>query len=128
MKNTNDKLSKGLKRAAGAVLVACSYALFTTGVAFADSEAGFIMVGGGESESGGPTMSGGENDSNVLWGGSATESGGATDSGAESESGGATQSESATETGGATQSGAETEATFGGGESNLGKYVQYYGK
>ena len=96
--------------------------------AFAESEAGGFVFGGGTSESGGAYMSGASAESGgPLWGASTTESGGATDTGAESESGGVAGSASTTESGGETMTGAESEATYDGGNINYGAYVKYYG-
>ena len=83
--------------------------------AFADSEAGFFVMGGG-SESGGVYSTGAESESGgAMNSGSSSESGGATNSGAESESGGVFQTGAESGTGGVRAVGSETEAdpTFG---------------
>jgi len=95
--------------------------------AHADSEAGFIMVGGGESESGGWGSAGESESTGIHWGAN-SESGGPFDTGAESDSGGALQSEASSQSGGALNSGSSSEASVGGTERSWGKYVQYYGR
>jgi hypothetical protein len=115
--------------------LAATLILLTTAIpAMADSEAGFIFLGGGDSESGGVYGSGAESESGGAGAsGAESESGGARDSGAESESGGALNSGGSTESGGATASGASSEAIEGGNDANFGKggnwgqYVHYYG-
>lgn len=102
--------------------------LATAVPAMADSEAGFIFLGGGDSESGGVYGAGAESESGgAANSGAESESGGARDSGAESESGGALNSGDSTESGGATASGASSDAIEGGGDRNWGQYVHYYG-
>ncbi len=96
------------------------------GAARADSEAGFIMVGGGESASGGVGSAGETESGGYKWGES--ESGGPLDTGAESDSGGALQSEASSQSGGAYASGASSSAVWGGNENSVGRYVQYYGR
>lgn len=103
--------------------------LSLTNVAMADSEAGFIMVGGGDSASGGVGSAGSTESGGYQWGNS--ESGGPMDTGAESDSGGVLQSEASSQSGGVYDTGSSSSAVWGGTENsvaNTGRYVQYYGR
>ena len=122
MKQTN----KSLRTLVFGMALAALASLSLLGTAKADSEAGFIMVGGGESESGGVGSAGSTESGGYHWG--ETESGGPMDTGAESDSGGVLQSEASSQSGGAYDSGASSQAVFGGGENTVGRYVQYYGQ
>jgi hypothetical protein len=105
-----------------ALSLACAFSLYTAGSALADSESGgFIMVGGGDSESGG-----------VYGAGGSSEAGGVLNSGAETETGGVMGNGSESESGGVMSSGSESEAGLGhdsstesGGE--VSGYVPNYG-
>jgi hypothetical protein len=105
-----------------ALSLACAFSLYTAGSALADSESGgFVMVGGGDSESGG-----------VYGAGGSSESGGVLNSGGESDSGGVRQNGSESESGGVMSNGSESEAGLGhdsstesGGE--VSGYVPNYG-
>ena len=121
--------SKSLKTLFFSMALATVASLSLSNAAMADSEAGFIMVGGGESESGGVGSAGSTESGGYQWGNS--ESGGPLDTGAESDSGGALQSEASSQSGGATSAGSSSEAVWGGSEntvSSMGRYVQYYGR
>lgn len=121
---------KRLKLYSSALIAAVAFLSAASLPAFAGSEAGGFVYGGGSSESGGFYMSGAEsNTQGILWGvgGRDSESGGVNMSGAESISGGVTRSASSTESGGATMSGSESMASVGADEENLGHYVHYYG-
>jgi hypothetical protein len=104
--------------------LACAFSLYTAGSALAESESGgFIMVGGGDTESGG-----------VYGAGGSTESGGVYSSGAESETGGVRQNGSESESGGVMSNGSESEAGLGhdsssesGGQPIAGDYNPHYG-
>lgn len=120
--------SKSLKTLFFSMALAAVATLSLTTVAMADSEAGFIMIGSG-SESGGVGSAGSTESGGYQWGNS--ESGGPLDTGAESDSGGALQSEASSQSGGALNSGASSKAIWGGSDdtiSNMGRYVQYYGR
>lgn len=121
--------SKSLKTLFFSMALAAVASLSLSNVAMADSEAGFIMVGGGSSESGGVGSAGTTESGGYQWGNS--ESGGPMDTGAESDSGGVLQSEASSQSGGALNSGGSSGAIWGGSEntvSSLGRYVQYYGR
>jgi hypothetical protein len=117
--------SKSLKTLVFAMALASVASLSLTTVAMADSEAGFIMVGGGESASGGVGSAGETESGGYHWGES--ESGGPMDTGAESDSGGALQSEASSQSGGAYSAGSSSSAVWGGNDNSMGRYVQYYG-
>jgi hypothetical protein len=98
IEKVNDRKILGL-----ALSLACAFSLYTAGSALAESESGgFVMVGGGSSESGG-----------VYGAGGSSESGGVYNSGSESESGGALASGSESESGGVMSAGSSSEAGLG---------------
>lgn len=119
------RTSKSLKTLVFGIAMAAAASLAMSNAAMADSEAGFIMVGGGESASGGVGSAGEAENEGYHWG--ETESGGPMDTGAESDSGGALQSEASSQSGGAFNAGSSSEAIVGGGDNSIGRYVQYYG-
>ncbi|MBI1271060.1 hypothetical protein GC174_11570 [bacterium] len=101
--------------------------LSASSAAYAESEAGGFVIGGG-SETGGVYGLGATNEtSGVLWGEGSSESGGANDTGAESDSGGVASSGAESETGGPSDTGAESQASYDGTNMGMGRYVQYYG-
>lgn len=121
--------SKSLKTLFFSMALAAVASLSLTNVAMADSEAGFIMVGGGDSASGGVGSAGSTESGGYQWGNS--ESGGPMDTGAESDSGGVLQSEASSQSGGVYDTGSSSSAVWGGTENsvtNTGRYVQYYGR
>ena len=97
--------------------------------AFADSESGGFIFGGG-SESGGIYDTGASSASTGLWGTGESQSGGLWDTGSESESGGLADSGAESESGGLSQTGAESESNKRQEMTtieNQADYVRYYG-
>jgi hypothetical protein len=109
-----------------AISLVCAFTLYSATSALAESESGgFVMVGGGDSESGGVYGMGASTESGGVYGsGAETETGGVRNNGSESESGGVMSNGSESETGGVTNSGAESEAISPGYVPNYG--VKYY--
>ncbi|MEZ4535163.1 MAG: hypothetical protein R3D26_09215 [Cyanobacteriota/Melainabacteria group bacterium] len=119
------RLDKRTVKLAGLALTVAF--LSASSAAYAESEAGGFVIGGG-SEAGGVYGTGGENETaGVLWGEGSSETGGANDSGAESDSGGVAASGTESESGGPEDTGAESQASYDGTNMNEGRYVQYYG-